>query len=249
MDVKDKVVLVTGGSRGLGKAIVKNLSQQGAKVAFTFQKNENAANAVVDELKSEGFDKVVAIQADIQKSENSTETIDKVIDHFGRIDALVNNAGITKDSAFFNMSDENWESVINTNLNGVFYLSKAYLQKAVRSTTGGKIINMSSVSGIKGLKGQANYCASKGGLIALTKSLAVEYAKFNIQVNAIAPGYIATEMVSQMNETVQKRISKTIPLRRLGDPNDIANITTFLLSDSCNYMTGQTIVVDGGLSA
>jgi len=249
MNVSDKVILVTGGSRGLGKAIVTKLAQEGAKVAFTFRNNQDAADTVVNDLKEQGFDQVVAIKADIQKSTSSEQTVDQVVERFGHIDALVNNAGITKDSAFYNMSNENWEAVINTNLNGVFYLSKAYLQKAIRNTNGGKIVNMSSVSGIKGLKGQANYCASKGGLIALTRSLAVEYAKFNIQVNAIAPGYIATEMVGELDDTVQKKISKTIPLKRLGCPKDIANITSFLLSDSCNYLTGQTIVVDGGLSA
>ncbi len=249
MDVSGKVILVTGGSRGLGKAIVHKLAQQGAKVAFTYRSNEVAAQALLTMLKEEGIgNNVLAIQADVSKSDNAEYTISTVVAHFGSIDGLVNNAGITKDGALYKMSDDNWKSVIDTNLNGVFYLTKAYLNRAVRNKEG-KIVNMSSVSGIKGLRGQGNYCASKGGLIALTKSIAVEYAKFNIQVNAIAPGYIATEMVESLTTPVKDRLTKTIPLKRLGCPKDIANITTFLLSDACNYLTGQTIVIDGGLSA
>lgn len=251
MEFSNKVFLITGGSRGLGKAIVKKLASEGATVVFTYRSNKAAAQKVIEELSAEDWAKtgtVVAIQSDVSESESAEKAIDKVIELFGRIDGLVNNAGITQDSPFYKMSDDNWNAVINTNLNGVFYLTKAYLSKAIRNG-GGKIVNMSSVSGIKGLKGQANYCASKGGLIALTKSLAVEYAKFNVQVNAVAPGYIATEMVENLADKVKQKISKTIPQQRLGKPKEIANLTSFLLSEQCNYMTGQTITIDGGLTA
>jgi len=248
MSLSGKVFLVTGGSRGLGKAIVYKLAQQGAKVAFTYRNNETAAQSVLSALAKIGVIDALSIQADITQSKQAANTITKVVEQFGHINGLVNNAGITKDAPLYKMSDENWTNVIDTNLNGVFYLTKAYLNQAIRNREGGKIVNMSSVSGIRGLRGQANYCASKGGLIAFTKSVAIEYAKFNIQVNAIAPGYIATEMVESLATPIKDRLTKMVPLKRLGCPKEIANITTFLLSQDCNYLTGQTIVVDGGLS-
>lgn len=247
INVAGKTFLVTGGSRGLGRAIVVKLAQSGANVAFTYQFNEQSASQLVSELKQDGFGQVVAFQSDVAHPLSAEQILQRVESTLGVIDGIVNNAGITKDNAFYRMSVDEWTQVIDTNLNGIFYLSKAYIAKAVRRG-GGKIVNMASVSGIRGMKGQANYSASKGGLIALTQTLAVEYARMNLQVNAIAPGYIETEMVEALSEDKKKAIQQIIPQKRLGTPEEIANLTMFLLSDTCNYLTGQTIVVDGGLS-
>lgn len=247
MNLLNNTYLVTGGSRGLGEAIVRKLVAFGANVLFTYCNSSQRAEALAAELNEQGPGQAKAFQADATAPEAANAAIDETINTFGQLDGIVNNAGITKDSAFYRMKNEDWQSVMNTNLNGVFYLSKAYLEKAIRFGKG-KIVNMSSVSGIKGMKGQANYCASKGGIIALTKSLAVEYARFNIQVNALAPGYIQTDMVEEMDGKVRNKLTKSIPLKRLGTPTEVANTTAFLLSDWCDYMTGQTIVIDGGLS-
>lgn len=246
MNLVGKNYIVTGGSRGLGKAIVALLAEHGCNVLFTYLNSKEEANHFADQLALTAAGKIVPYRADVSDPDGAAGTVEAAIAAFGKLDGIVNNAGITKDSAFFKMSHSDWRSVIDTNLNGVFFLSQAYLQKAVRG--GGKIVNMSSVSGVKGIKGQANYCASKGGLIALTKSLALEYARFNIQINAIAPGYINTDMVDKMDDTARDTLTKNIPLKRLGAPREVANMTAFLLSDLCDYMTGQTLIIDGGLT-
>jgi 3-oxoacyl-[acyl-carrier protein] reductase len=247
INVSGKTFVVTGGSRGIGKAIVIKLAENGANVAFTYQSNASSASQLVADLQQDGYGRVMAFQSDVAHPLSADKVIQEVEMSLGAIDGLVNNAGITKDNAFYRMTSEQWTNVIDTNLNGVFYLSKAYIAKAVRQG-GGKIVNMASVSGIRGMKGQANYSASKGGLIALTQTLAVEYARLNMQINAIAPGYIETEMVEAMPEDKKKIIQQMIPQKCLGKPEDVANLTLFLLSDMCNYLTGQTIVIDGGLS-
>ncbi|NUN99871.1 MAG: 3-oxoacyl-ACP reductase FabG [Saprospiraceae bacterium] len=246
MNLAGKNYIVTGGSRGLGKSIVSVLAEHGCNVLFTYLNSKEEAKQFADQLALTASGKIVPYRADVSNPEGAAATIETAIAEFGGLNGIVNNAGITKDGAFFKMSRSDWSSVIDTNLNGVFYLSQAYLQKAVRG--GGKIVNMSSVSGVKGMKGQANYCASKGGLIALTKSLALEYARFNIQINAIAPGYIETDMVDHMESKTKDLLTKDIPLRRLGAPREVANMTAFLLSDLCEYLTGQTIIIDGGLT-
>ncbi len=247
MNLEDKVFLVTGGSRGLGKAIVEKLCEKGAKVGFTCLHNLAKAESLAASINQKGKGEAVAFQTDVADPSSAAPLMKAVVAHFGKLDGIVNNAGITLDRPFFKMSDQDWAQVISTNLNGVFYTSKAYLQNAIR-TGRGKIVNMSSVSGLRGMKGQANYSASKGGLMALTRTLAIEYAPFNIQVNALAPGYIETEMFEHMEEPVKQKLKQNIPLKRLGSPQEIANLTAFLLSDDCNYLTGQTIAVDGGIT-
>jgi 3-oxoacyl-[acyl-carrier protein] reductase len=247
MHLDDKVYLVTGGSRGLGKAIVKKLTTLGATVVFTYLTNQEKAEELSEEIKLGAKGTALPFSVNATDPLASGLFMRQLIQKFGTIDGIVNNAGIVRDTPFFKMKDDDWKDVLDTNLNGVFYLSRAYLQEAIRVGRG-KIVNMASVAGIKGLKGQANYCASKGGLIALTKSLAVEYARFNIQINAIAPGYIETEMFSDLEKVVKEKLQNTIPMRRLGYPEEVANMTAFLLSDECNYMTGQTLIVDGGIT-
>lgn len=247
MEIAGKSYIVTGGSRGLGKAIVADLACKGCNILFTYLNSVQEAVSFADQLAASATGKVIPYQVDVSDPDGADGVIEKAFLEFGRLDGIVNNAGITRDAAFFRMSRTDWSSVLDTNLNGVFFLSQAYLARAIRNG-GGKIVNMASVSGVKGMKGQANYCASKGGLIALTRSLALEYARFNIQINAIAPGYIGTDMVETFDPPAKEALTKSIPLKRLGMPEEVANMTTFLLSDLCNYMTGQTIIIDGGLT-
>jgi 3-oxoacyl-[acyl-carrier protein] reductase len=245
--VDDKVYLVTGGSRGLGKAIVLKLASMGAKVAFTFLSNREKADQVAEEVNHQGIGHATPFAIDAANPLASELLVSQVIEAYGTLHGVVNNAGILRDNPFFKMTNADWDLVMHTNLNSVFYLSREYLKYAVRQG-GGKIVNMASVAGVRGLKGQANYCASKGGMLALTRSLAMEYARFNVQINAIAPGYIETEMFSDMDDGVKDKLRQTIPMKRLGHPEEIANMTAFMLSDACNYMTGQTILIDGGIT-
>jgi 3-oxoacyl-[acyl-carrier protein] reductase len=244
IDLTDKKYLVTGGSRGIGKAIVERLVQAGATVAFTYKNSQAEAEKIVQELNHKAF----AFKADISDEHASEQLIENVENQIGELDGLINNAGITMDKPFFKMDTQSWQAVIDTNLNGTFYLSKAVINKFIRRDNT-KIINMASVSGLRGSAGQANYSASKAAIMAFTKTLAVEFARFNVQVNAIAPGFIETEMVAQMDENVKKNIRQMVPARRMGKASEVADSVLFLLSPAANYITGHTLVIDGGLMA
>lgn len=240
-NTSDKVAIVTGGSRGIGRAIVLTLAEAGFNVAFSYASNQNAANEVAELVKGMGR-QVLAIKANAADPAEAQALIDETQKTFGRIDALVNNAGITKDGLLMRMSDDDWNKVINTNLSGTFYTCRAVARLMLKQRFG-SIINVSSVSGVYGNAGQANYAASKAGLIGFTKSLAKELGSRSITANVVAPGFIETDMT----ENVPKdKLLEHIPLGRLGQPEDIAKTILFLIT-SGSYITGQVIHVDGGL--
>lgn len=238
------VVLVTGGSRGLGQAIIRELVTQGWRVAFTYLSQTSAAQALVEEL---GEDNVCALQADARDAERIRCVVDEVTARFGRIDALVNNAGITRDQSILLMEADDWESVISANLSGAFHACKAVLPTFLKQKSG-VVVNMSSVAGVMGVPGQANYCASKAGLIGMTRALALECAARNVRVNAVAPGFISTDMTAALTEKQLEVARASIPMKRFGVVEDVAKMTAFLLSPATAYVTGQLFVVDGGLS-
>lgn len=244
--LEDKIALITGSSRGIGRAIAVNFAQEGAKVVVNYNKNSESAMKVVGEIENSGGI-AIAIKADVSKSNEVNDMITGVMNKFGRIDILVNNAGVIKDKYLMIMTEDEWNSVIDTNLKGVFLCSKAVLRSMVGGRYG-RIINIVSVSGITGQAGQTNYAASKGGIISFTKSLAREVASFGITVNAIAPGVIKTDMLDSVPTKILDKYMDGIPLRRFGEDKDIAGAAIFLASDASNYMTGQVIAVDGGLS-
>lgn len=245
MKLQNKVAIVTGGSRGIGAAISKELAKEGAKVVLTYNSSPDKAQQVLDEIKSFGGDGRI-FQANASSFVDAQKTVDFTLNEFGALHILVNNAGITKDNLILRMSEQDWDEVINTNLKSVFNYSKAAI-KPMMNQREGKIINISSVVGIMGNAGQANYVAAKAGVIGLTKSLAKELASRNINVNAIAPGYIETDMTAKLNETQKQAILNLIPLKRIGKPEDVARIVVFLASDDANYITGQVFCVDGGM--
>lgn len=236
-----KVALVTGGSRGIGKACALELAKSGYDVVINYVGNEEAANATVSELKALGAD-VYAARFDVTNKESVEAGVAQVMEKFGKIDVLVNNAGITRDSLFIRMTPENWEAVINTNLNSAFYVSNPVV-KIMMKQRSGAIINMASISGVFGNAGQANYSAAKAGLIGMTKALAKELASRGIRVNAVAPGFIKTDMTKDLK---LDGIEEHIPLKRLGEVEDIAKAVKFLAEDA-TYITGQVLQVDGGL--
>jgi len=238
--------IVTGGSRGIGKAIALRLAADGADIAFTYHSNENAANDTVKEIEAIGR-KVVAIKADSSSSEGATNVVENALAAFGKIDILINNAGITRDTLLMRMSEEDWDAVIDTNLKGVFLLTKAAI-RPMMSAKRGKIITISSVVGIVGNPGQTNYCASKAGVIGFSKSLAKEIGSRGITVNVVAPGYIETDMTEKLNEVQRKAIMDMIPLKRIGRPDEVAGLVSFLSSSDADYITGETIKVDGGMA-
>lgn len=245
MKLQNKVAIVTGGSRGIGAAISKELAKEGAKVVLTYNSSPDKAQQVLDEIKSFGGDGRI-FQANASNFVDAQKTVDFTLNEFGALHILVNNAGITKDNLILRMSEQDWDEVINTNLKSVFNYSKAAI-KPMMSQREGKIINISSVVGIMGNAGQANYVAAKAGVIGLTKSLARELASRNINVNAIAPGYIETDMTAKLNENQKQAILNLIPLKRIGKPEDIARMVVFLASDDANYITGQVFCIDGGM--
>jgi 3-oxoacyl-[acyl-carrier protein] reductase len=246
MNIKDKNCIVTGGSRGIGKAIAMTLAKLGANVAITYSRSADAANDVVEEMKKTGV-KAMARQADATSFEKAEEVISAVVDEWGSLDVLVNNAGITKDNLILRMNEEQWDDVINTNLKSVFNYSKAAARPMMRAR-GGSIVNIGSVVGISGNAGQSNYSASKAGLIGFTKSYAKELASRNIRANVVAPGYILTEMTESLDEKVLESIKAETPLGRAGNAEEVANVVAFLASDLSSYITGDVIRVDGGMA-
>ncbi len=246
MKVSDRVALVTGGSRGIGKAIVVALANGGAKVAFVYQSNKDAADKLVAELTAQGRE-VYAIQADVSKKTDADAAIENVVAKWGRLDILVNNAGIIRDQLVLAMTSEEWNDVIQTNLTSVFN----FCQAAIRPMMGkryGRIVNMSSVAADFSNPGQANYAASKAGIEGFSRCLATEYAKRGITVNCVAPGFIETDMTSAVVSAAGDKIKTSIPVKRLGQPDDISNAVLFLASDESSYITGQILKVDGGLT-
>ncbi|HEX4886922.1 MAG TPA: 3-oxoacyl-[acyl-carrier-protein] reductase [Luteibaculaceae bacterium] len=241
----NKVAIVTGGSRGIGKAICERFIQEGATVAFTYLSSDEKARALEAELSAHGG-VAKGFKSDAANFDQAQTLIDAVVQEFGRVDILVNNAGITRDGLLMRMSEADWDEVMNTNLKSVFNTVKA-AQKYMLKQRSGSIINLSSVVGVKGNAGQANYSASKAGIIGFTKSIALELGSRNIRSNAIAPGFIETEMTAVLDEKVVQGWRDGIPLKRGGQPNDVANLCVFLGSDMSAYITGQCLNVCGGM--
>jgi 3-oxoacyl-[acyl-carrier protein] reductase len=246
MNLAGKTALVTGGSRGIGRAIVQALARAGARVAFVYQSNTAAADELFAELREQQAD-VVGLQADVSSKAAADDVVQKVVERFGKLDILVNNAGIIRDTLLAMMSEEQWQAVINTNLTSVFNFCQA-VTRPMMSARYGRIVNMSSVASEFGNKGQTNYAASKGGVEGFTRCLAKELASRGVTVNAVAPGFIATDMTAAVRNAAEAEIKKAIPARRLGQPDDIAQAVLFLASDSASYITGQVLKVDGGLT-
>jgi 3-oxoacyl-[acyl-carrier protein] reductase len=243
--LQDKIVLVTGGSRGIGKAIVYALASEGAHVAFTYKNANAAAEEVKKEIEAKGR-RALAIQSDAKDFSAAAVAVDTVIKEFGRLDVLVNNAGITKDGLLMRMSEQDWDDVLNTNLKSAFNFSKAVCRQMMGQREG-KIINISSISGVMGNAGQVNYSAAKAGMLGLTKTLAKELASRNIQVNAIAPGFVDTDMTEKLNPQQKEALINFIPLKRTAKPEEIASVVVFFASSAASYITGQVLCVDGGM--
>ena len=240
-----KVAFVTGASRGIGRAIALRLASDGAKVALNFASNSAKAEAVKAEIESSGGE-VLLVQGDVANFQTVTELIKRVVDEWGRLDILINNAGITRDNLLLKMSEDDFDKVISTNLKGVFNCTKAVTKLMMKQRTG-RIVNMSSVVGLKGNISQANYAAAKAGIIGFTKSAARELASRGVTVNAVAPGFINTDMTAALSEKVKEVMLQEIPAGRMGTPEDVANAVAFLVSDQAAYITGQVLSVDGGM--
>lgn len=243
MNLQNKNIFVTGGSRGIGAAIVKELALQGARVAFTYSSQQSAAEEVLKSLKGDGHK---IFKLDVSQSTQVEEVGAQVLEAFGAIHGVVNNAGITKDQLILRMKNEDFTDVIKTNLEGVFYVTK-FFSKPMLKQREGAFVNVSSVVGSTGNAGQSNYAASKAGLEGFTKSIALEFATRNIRANTIAPGYISSDMTKALTEDQLKYFSDRIPLGRPGEPHEIAKAVVFLLSDAASYITGQTLHINGGL--
>ena len=242
----NKTAIVTGGTRGIGKAIVLELAKSGCNVAFNYSKSDDLANELVKEIEALGV-KAMAKKADVSDFESAKDMIKEVKDEFGQIDYLVNNAGITRDKLLALMKEDDWDDVININLKSVYNFSKAVIMTMIKQKNG-KILNITSVSGIAGVAGQTNYSASKAGMIGFTKALAKEVGKVKINVNAIACGFIETDMTLELPEEYKKKMTDMTALKRFGTTDDVAKVAKFLLSDDANYITGQVLSLDGGLA-
>ncbi|WP_371368898.1 3-oxoacyl-[acyl-carrier-protein] reductase [Sporomusa rhizae] len=245
MHLDGQVAIVTGASRGIGRAIAIALAKAGAKVVVNYAGNTAAAEEV-RKLITDNGGQAITVQADVANQEAVDSLVRQTIEAYGKIDILINNAGITRDNLLMRMKEEDWDAVMNTNLKGLFYCTKA-VSKSMMKQRSGKIINMTSVVGIMGNAGQANYAAAKAGVIGFTKSMAKELASRGITVNAIAPGFIATDMTHGLSDQVKEDLAAKIPLNRLGTPEDVAAAAVFLATDSANYITGQTLNIDGGM--
>ena len=245
MKLKDQVAVITGSAQGIGKTIAETFAKEGAKIVVT-DINFEKAKATAEEIKNKYNVETIAVASNVTKLEDCENLIKQTLDKFSKIDILVNNAGITKDNLVLRMSEQEWDAVISVNLKGVFNSIKAVTRTMFKQRHG-RIINIASVVGIMGNPGQANYSASKGGVIALTKTCAKEFSSRNILVNAIAPGFIRTAMTDALSEDVKKKYAEVIPLKRLGEAQDIANSALFLASEESSYITGNVINVNGGM--
>jgi 3-oxoacyl-[acyl-carrier protein] reductase len=245
-DLSEKSALVTGGTRGIGRAIVETLADAGARVAFTYRSSADAADAIVNAIEEAGGE-ALALQGDAADTEVAQDHVDTVVDAWGSIDVLVNNAGITRDGLMLRMKEEDWDDVMNANLKGVFNYSKAAYRPFMRQRSG-RVINISSVVGVMGNPGQTNYAASKAGIIGFSKSLAKELASRNVTVNVVAPGYVETDMTEEMSDKAQEAMQEAVPLGRPASTQDVAQAVGYLASDAASYITGHVLHVDGGLA-
>jgi 3-oxoacyl-[acyl-carrier protein] reductase len=245
MQLKGKTAIVTGGARGIGKSIAMTLAAEGANIVINYTRSSKEAEEVVEEVKKLGVS-ALAVKADVSNNDEIENLVKEVLNQFGSIDILVNNAGITRDNLLIRMSEEDFQAVIDINLKGAFICTK-HVSKVMMKQRTGKIINIASVVGVMGNAGQSNYAASKAGLIGFTKSIAKELAKRNINVNAVAPGYIETDMTATLPEKVREAFMINIPMARGGSPQDVANVVLFLSSKYSDYITGQVINIDGGM--